>query len=379
MGNKLYTTLFALGAFILLVTHYLDNYSHPETLIPYPYKVSYGLPLDYQQISDSNVLIVGDRMGKYFAKFKDLFLSEGSKNLTTTLKLYDWSEDNEPIYRTIAKLKALKKLPPIVIYHGASTELYETHFNVSDNKIIKDNFEIYKDPVLVSAMMALPFLSRLLYSRPQIITIDGNSPAKESDEIFASAKMQINMELKYKLYETEVEQLIKLVQKRKSHPILVTTPINYLEPAKSTCANATTPSVESKLDEIEQLFSNGDYKTAFVEADELSKVAVGNSKVLFWLGKLFKYTGNNRAALKTLKTSAALDCSSWRGSPIFNAIISKKTKSLGAKLLDFDSIVYQQYWNEDLFLDSIYPNNQYYEQASEIMSKYINELVQTKM
>jgi tetratricopeptide (TPR) repeat protein len=215
----------------------------------------------------------------------------------------------------------------------------------------------------------------MLYSRPSFFQIDGNKRPQISDEILASSEMQVKLELKYMLYETEVDQLIKIIQSKNSRPILISTPLNYLTPPKIACANSSSTTIENKLNKIKSLFNKGDYKSAYTIASNLVQVATGNAKALYWFGKLLKYTGNNQEAFKMLKAASALDCSSWRGSSIFNVIMSKKAKKYGARFIDFDKIIHQNYWKNTLFLDEIYPQDIEYQKISTTIAKQINEII----
>ena len=64
-------------------------------------------------------------MGSALQRFLPEMIERLSKDLNEPIKIYNWSKPNEGLHRTISKLKSLKKLPPMVIFHGASQEFFE--------------------------------------------------------------------------------------------------------------------------------------------------------------------------------------------------------------------------------------------------------------
>jgi hypothetical protein len=71
------------------------------------------------------------------------------ENIVTTakssLKVKILAEKGEGLHRTLHRLKMLKALPPIIIYHGGSEELFEKSFLSSEYSAIMENIKIYED------------------------------------------------------------------------------------------------------------------------------------------------------------------------------------------------------------------------------------------
>ena len=120
--KKVISTILVLFGFGMLTVGYLvfQRYQqNPEQIFPYPYK--FKAPATPLKL-DAPILIVGDRMGAYFAKFSSELSANISVNLSKPIKIQSIASQGRGIHRTLHELKSLVQWPQIVLYQGASEE-----------------------------------------------------------------------------------------------------------------------------------------------------------------------------------------------------------------------------------------------------------------
>ncbi len=138
-------------------------------ITPFPYSFNTNaekaLESELESAGSAKILIVGDKMGANLSVYTPELALELAKNFKSPPVIFNWSKPNEGLHRTLFKLKSLKKLPSIIIYHGASSELFEKTFNVQDAKAIEKNFATYDDEKIISLIITFPWLSKILYKK----------------------------------------------------------------------------------------------------------------------------------------------------------------------------------------------------------------------
>ena len=75
-------------------------------------------------------------MGHNLNAYLPSLIKDISSNLAEVIKVFNWSRKNEGMHRTLSKIKSLKNLPEIIIYHGGSEEFFEKTFFIKDKKTI---------------------------------------------------------------------------------------------------------------------------------------------------------------------------------------------------------------------------------------------------
>lgn len=356
------------GIVLFLVGYrYVDN---PERIIPYPYIMGQMSFSDVEEAAQADVLIVGDRMGVALEPILGKLTEQVSKGLRTPLKIYNWSWTHEGLHRSIARLKTLKKFPPVIIYHGGSEEFFERKLYLEDRDVIFSNFTTYDNPSLLSLIITFPTLSRFLYRKGNLVTINEKTPNKT---LYSPTNKQTLMELHYKIYEYELRELIRLVKDKKSKLVLMTTPINFDVEPKEVCENAQDQQIIESLQTLEDMINKGQTKQAVGDLKILSKELVANARAYYLLGQAAKGQADFPAAREALKMAAVFDCAAWRGGPIFNAIMFKEAKEEKVRLLDFDRIVNQHYGRNELFVDDVFPQFLYYEHLTESLADTLRD------
>ena len=111
-----------------------------------PYVLRANYTLEAQKAEKSSILIVGDRLGVKLASFMDTLVEETKENLGEPLRVYNWARKGEGLHRTLAKMKFLKRLPDVIVYHGGSEEFFEQRARTTSYRAILNNYKAHQDP-----------------------------------------------------------------------------------------------------------------------------------------------------------------------------------------------------------------------------------------
>ncbi|MBC7538160.1 MAG: hypothetical protein H7281_05025 [Bacteriovorax sp.] len=349
--------LLSAGAFLYF------EYSAKKTLItPYPYNFNtnakMALEKELVEAGNAKILIVGDRMGEVLSKYTPELIDELSKSFKYPPKIYNWSKPHEGLHRTLYKLKSLKKLPSIIIYHGASSELYEKTFEVTDKDAIFKNFSLYDDERIISLIITFPWLSKIIYKKMNYVEL---GPIKEYQNRLPSTSKIIEKEVSFKLFDYELRELIDLVKDKKSNLILITTPINLEVRPHEICSHSTTNGVIELQQEIEELEKVGNFKKAYPKALELSNETFSNALSFYLLGKASMGLGELSMARASFLKASVFDCANWRGNAVYNSIMKATAKKRQMTLIDFDQYMASSLSKDGLFMDEIFPQNVFYQ------------------
>ncbi len=355
-----------LGGLALSAYLYWD-YSNKRTVIT-PYTYSFLNSFDekfkkdhageIQQAEQAKILILGDRMGKTLDTYTKNIQEDFGGVFKTPPSIYNWSAENEGLFRTIHKLKMLKKLPPIIIYFGASSELFEKKFRVEDKKSILKNWKTFDDERLISLIITFPWLSKVLYK--DVLYFDLADFTEYKNFLAAPQKLE-EKELSFKIFEYEMKEMIDYIKEKKSNLVLITTPINLEIEPKEVCAHASTDDVIGLQQEIEAEIKEGAFKSAFPKAKELSEVTYSNARSFYLYGKAALGVGDIKTAREALLKASVFDCSSWRGNAVYNAIMKAQAEKNLVQLVDFDQYMTSNLSNEGLYFDEIVPQNIFYQ------------------
>jgi len=343
--------------------------TNPTGVIPYPYKVLSIIYTEREQAENTTVLIVGDRMAKVLENYHPQLIQKSSINLTTPLTVFNWAQEHESLSRTLAKLRSLKKIPKVVIYHGASEEYYEKRFIISDGKTILSNFSKQKDAKLYSLFLAFPLLARLIYSPTKQVILGGEIVQDKKN--YTDPEFQLQTLVHYNFFEAEIQDLIFWAKENKTQLIIVNTPINLEAIPHHVCENTTSENLKSYQNEISERISKDDLKTTSSELRELTQKIIGNALNFHMLGTVYLKTGQMAKAKESFTKAAAYDCSPWRASPIHNILLTKYTTQENIPLVNFDKLVNQNFGLDSTFISEIIPQNIYYQQLTEILALQI--------
>lgn len=357
------------------------DYSQKRTVItPYPYAFlnSFNEKFEKEHANEikeaefAKILIVGDRMGKTLDPHLQSLQDQFKGVFKTPPTIFNWSADNESLFRTIRKLKRLKKFPPIIVYYGASSELTEKRFDVRDKKNILKNFKAFDDERIISLIITFPWLSKVFYND---VRYQDLGDYKEYKSFLAASQKLDEKEIAFKLFEYEVKELIDLVKDKKSNLVFMTTPINLEVEPKEVCAHATSNDIIGLQQELEAEIKDGSYKTALPKARELAEVTTSNARSFYLMGKAALGTGDLKIARESLMKAAIFDCANWRGNAVYNAIIKTQAKKNQVHVIDFEQYMNSQLSNEGLFFDEIVPQNMFYQNMTKELGDIIKKIL----
>ena len=340
----------------------------PIRITPLPYTFKYQVKVP-EEISEANILIVGDRLGKSLENFNKELTNKISMNLSKPLKIYNWSKKGEGAHRTLYKLKKLKKIPSIVIYFGASEEFHEKRFEITNKDKIFKNFTIFKDEIKLTAITIFPYLSKLIYNFEQIVPIYEEIKFEKTD--WNLEKITSQKELLYKIFAQETLEIMQYSLENDFHLLTIIPPLNLEVPVQRVCPTTTGTQIETEQQVISKLLRIGNNNEAYNSALILSDQSPYNARSHYLLGISAKKIGNLKKAISSLEKATIFDCDLWRGTPILNIILNQNVKKTGVDSINFDKILQNQFNKNILFFDEIYPQHLFYEKIVKIIKEKI--------
>ncbi len=352
--------------------------SIPGHVVPLPYDITLTNPGNGIEAMDSvesiDMLIIGDRMAKELYAHRELFSSIISKDLTKPLNIGVLSTQEMGAHRVVAHLKGMKKIPKIVIFHGASFEESEFKFSTKDVENIMRNVQKYEDPYIRSLLMLAPTLAKFIYTPVHRVKLTDKIARRTNS--FTHPSIQKRSEVSYKLFTYELEEFVSYLEAQGVLPIIITTPYNLDIEPQETCDDSTTQDIFESTKEAKELMKKGDFKSAYTILADTKNLSPGNATVYYLLAKTNKELGMKKAAIKNLQMASAVDCRRWRTNEVYNTIMRDVANKHEVLLFDFSKMMINR-WGSDLtFVDDIFPQNIYYQQAVKIFSGQIKSLLQ---
>lgn len=358
--------LIIIALFIPIGIHLKNN---PTQKIPFPY----SLPAYKNQDITAPIVIVGDRMANKLYNFKDEIVNTISVNLSKPIALQSMAYSTEGLHRTLQRLKSLKKFPKVIIYTGASQEEWEYRFITNESSIILKNFKNYEDPKLQTLLVLFPVLSKFIFQKikkielPYEVILDPNE--------YSEFELFKRIEVHYKLFKHELNELIKLAREKNSILIMMTTPINPNVKPKKVCNKSVNPDVTKKLREVIKLVKQKDFKSAYERAKILHYLAMGNARVQYIYSRIARKLGKKEEAKYALNLSSSYDCKRWRTNGVYNTLIRKAAQNEDVFLHDFDNYIAANWDKNITFFDEVYPQSIFYERTARALGKLIKKLL----
>jgi hypothetical protein len=370
--KKVLGLIFILLSAGLLTAGYLvyDRYSkNPEQVFPYPYEFkAQATPIKL----DAPILITGDRMGAYFAKFNSELASAISVNLAKPIKIQSLAKNGYALHRTLHELRSLVQWPQIVIYQGASEEFSELKFVPENAAVIQRNFAMYSDDRVETALILYPWLSRLIYEPHSRIKLE-EAPTLLMEVTEADYVARLETELL--LFEQQLIQLVNLSKDRNTLLILTTTPLNLDIAPKKVCEFASTIDIEKDLVDINEQLNANNPKAAYKSSSKLVQQYAGNAQLFFTHGQILNRLGRTDEAKNALLQSTAYDCDPWRSTAVYNSIIRKVARNHQVILFDFAKLLENQWNKNTTFFDELYPQNLYYDKGMKQLGLVIKQIL----
>ncbi len=330
---------------------------NPEQIVPYPYDFVEAAPA---MKPDAPILIIGDRMGAYFGRFKEELAAKISQNLDNVIKIQSIAAEGQGIHRTLHQLKSLEQWPQILIYQGGSEEFAETKFDPSEIRKISKNFSLYQDDRIHTFLILYPWLSRIIYTPIKRTHLPVTPVLKR--ELTEKEYLQ-KLETEILLYEEQLIQLVALSKDRNSLLILTTTPVNLDIPPKSVCSFSTNSEIDKAVSELQDLVKKEDWKSAWGKANKFTMLYPGNALLFHLGGVIGKNMGKSGEAVNSMLQASSYECTSWRATEVQNSIIRKVASSQQVILFDFSRMVEKEWTTNVTFFDELHPQNIYYDKA----------------
>lgn len=361
--------LLILGGIVTGGYFVFDRYKkNPEQIVPLPY----SFEKDAMAIQlDAPILITGDQMGHYFARFQAVLAETISANLDKPIKVQSIAKPGHGIHRTLHELKALSQWPQIVIYQGGSEEFIENKFVLSEINKIKKNFETYRDDRVETFLILYPWLSRLIYEPLQRVVLP---EVPEVSEVSEQDYLR-RLETELLLYEQHLTQLVMLSKDRNALLILTTTPINLSEKPRQVCEFTRTTEIDAEILGLRQLLEANNPKEDYQKSSQLVKLYSGNAELLYVHGQIAKRMGRIPEAVDNLLAASAYDCSPWRATEMQNTIIRRVAKSNQVLLFDFARLVNEDFGENTTFFDEHHPQNLYYDRGMQQLGLVIKSIL----
>lgn len=339
-------------------------FDRPIRTSPYSYKISIDYKkhgINIKEIETAQILFVGDQLCKSLERFFPTIVEKLSTNLKDAISIQSLCSPQEGIHRTIDRLKALKKLPPIVVYLGGSEENIEQKFEIKDYLKIKRNWDKFSDKKLETILTVAPIASKLIYNKETIIQLNDQIKIQKL-ELDNSAQMYFQ-ELRYRIFAQEFLDFSKLIREKNSELIVILPPINLELTPKIVCDNSISSSIISTQKEIQNLLQNDFFKEALDKSLTLVNSSLGNAKSYYLLGLCQIKAGNFIEANNAFEMSSAYDCDPNRVNKVIHSIIEKTTLDKNITTIDFNRVVASSLGENTLFIDEIHPQDIYYQQA----------------
>ena len=339
----------------------------PGGFIPYSYHFKSFEPVGAEEAAQSDVLIVGDRMGRRLDFYTHLLKEQGGWNV------YNWSETGEGLHRTLNKMRHLSRIPPVVIYHGGADEFYEKKFDpVRDYKGIRQNLLTYqKNKKSIWARQFPRLAAFFLYPFSFDIPLD-DKPLFNADKYEAFDK-QRQMELTYHFFKLEFGELLSFFNKGRSAFIVVPPPLNLERKPGEVCTNTSIRLIRSRQKQLEAFLAQGAGAGMVAMAERLVRDSPGNAHSLHLRGRTYKAVGKLQEAKASFYRAGAFDCDTLKGSIIFNKIMILMAEKRNLTVVDFNSMVNNDFGKEGLFVENLFPEKSYYQQLMSVLGREVTK------
>ncbi len=324
----------ALG--ILFVALFCYAYSLPTQSYPYTYIVEKQYYPQIKLAENSNVLIVGDRLGHHMAEYIPQMQSLFGQTFSRPVKIFNWAQNKEGIHRTLDKIKSLSKIPPVIVYMGGTQDFLEKLVHIEDYNRLQKVFKNYNDIKINRWIDKYPWLSKFFYYLPNHIYIDKYHEYLK----VLTPKQELQLkELHLTLYEFALEEMARKILLNGSELIVVIPPINLLKRPGQNCLASSSDKLENELNKVERLLEKEQIKDSLTYLEVIMKSTFANARAWYLYGKTYLELGRLDMALASLEKANAYDCNDRDGSVLINKVMTKVAHNQGVIKVDFYSMV----------------------------------------
>lgn len=380
--KKVFNILFYLVLTVAIVViaglsyHY---YKMPQRLTPAPYKIAKGVYEADEIASNADVLIVGDNMGVSIGPHIDKLTMELSKKLARPLSIYNISQDDESLYRTIQKVESLEKVPKILIiatgYSEMQEDLYPKTLQAKKNNNL--NFKIYRNLYVQSLMQLYPEISRLVFVpehikelKEKIVPIDFTKLTPQ--------EFRDNLNKEISLYEVRLEKFLRRLKANGTNVLLVIPPINIELQDLKVCADTTNETIETTLKQLQNLLTKGQTKEAQIIDQTINNKIVANTFYHQLKQELYEKQGKITKAYEQALLKLSFACEVKSGHPIFIKTLENTALSQNIDSINFNEIVKQSYTRDPLFISAKTPQSIYFPKLMKELVIKLKQLTQLR-
>lgn len=354
---------------------------NPQQVYPYPYTLE-AIPQDeLAQAMEAQILIVGDSAGTYLDPYLEEFVGRASANLKNPLKVYNWARQGETLAHVFHKIKALKKMPLLIIYHGGLDEMDQARFDLKAVANLNKNIAFTKDDALLTTLIGFPPLARLVYwphSRPILKFYrqrEKDIPSPFPADLQPEKALKV-MENVYEIYQWEAKQLFSYLKTKDAYVWVIPQAYNLKVPPTRTCENATNFEIEKLLKQASNLIIANKTKEAFSIVNSILMENKTHARALYTMGNLMSKRGDFSSARRAYYQSMLYDCSLRRSNPLFLKILMEQAEKKSFKIINFNQMVTNYLGKNLLFSDLRQPQGIYYNKLIDQMvlefSKFLN-------
>lgn len=366
------TIFLGLALFATVVT-YQKYHSTSLKTRPYPFFIENSKKLETETFENSDILVIGDNFALKNDKLIETITDNLSQGLKIPLTIQNMAYENENLLRIKTRLLQLKKLPPVIILMGGTSEFAENLYP-PDLSSFKENFKRIKNEYVSTIITLYPNLSKLLFMKDENKKLEMNviNPFVH----YSDSWFQTVAEATYYFYQEELGDLIDFVREHNSNLIIVNAPENLeLEPQK-TCDNSIVDAVTIEQVEIKKLIKQAQLKEALKRAINLSESSTGNATTKYLIGEILLQQGKSKAALSFLKEAKALDCQSSGANIIINEINKSVAKEKSILIVKFDEMLYAKLGEDSLFLSDEVIQFIHWDLLTNSLTKSLKEILQ---
>lgn len=336
-----------------------------------------GLPKDLGKAEKANILIIGNGVTEYITPMVEEIGEQYKQLFRNGLRVYNWSQKNEGIHRTLHKWRSLKKKPLITIFMGGESEFIERKFLTKDTQKIKSNIMKTKDPKFSTLFSLLPQAAPYVLSPVNKFVYDINLPSKKD---FPLESLEGSDSLKYiefnlKLYRYFLNQLVMDVRSANKNIIFVSYPANPKTKIHRVCKASKTSTIADTLYQINELIKKNDLNEALKISRILSKKALGNAEVFYKRAKLEEKSGNLKSALRLYELAHIFDCETKEANIVTNKILQKVGSDYGVQFVDFYGMILRDFGKTPLFIDGKIPQEKYFSKLKKSLKQIISEII----
>jgi hypothetical protein len=281
------------------------------------------------------------------------------------------ANNHSSLGRLLAQLKQLKKVPPVIVFHGGSQEFDEIRFDANDYEVILENFSRYQKPKVAALTHFLPALAPFVYRQTKTYHLTEKVDPRENFIINSLTTKE--WELQYKFFELELRDFLKWSNKVGTKLILINGPINLLQIPRAACLGAESLELEKVIASAEESFNRQDFKSAIEHLQKNRALGEAHPLYHYLLGKIFRNMENYPKAYDSFILAATLDCIPWRTNQVFNSIIQRLADQYGLTFIDFHQLVSVDLKNDLAFADEIFPTLSYYQNLLSILALEIKK------